>query len=51
MMDGMHSCSSGAASCIDGATTPSAAKPKKLAAAYEACAKKAIAKACRAKCQ
>jgi hypothetical protein len=52
MMDGMHSCSSGAASCVDGAMMPSAAKPKKLAAAYEACVKKAIAaKACKAKCQ
>jgi hypothetical protein len=51
MMDGMHSCSSGAASCIDGVTIPSTAKPKKLATAYEACAKKAIAKACKVKCQ
>jgi hypothetical protein len=51
MMDGMHSCSSGAASCIDGAMIPSTAKPKKLATAYEACAKKAVAKACKVKCQ
>ena len=51
-LDSISGCSSGAASCIDGATAPSAAKPKKLAAAYEACAKKAVtAKACKAKCQ
>jgi len=49
-LDGIHSCSSGAASCIDGATAPTAAKPKKLATAYETCAKKAVAKACKAKC-
>jgi hypothetical protein len=51
MMDGMHSCSSGAVSCIDGATLPSTAKPKKLAATYETCAKKAVAKVCKVKCQ
>ncbi len=50
-LDSIHSCTSGAASCIDGATPPSAAKPKKLATAYETCAKKAVAKACKAKCQ
>jgi hypothetical protein len=50
-LDSIHGCSSGAASCIDGATAPTAAKPKKLAAAYEACAKKAVAKACKAKCE
>jgi hypothetical protein len=49
-LDAIHGCSSGAASCIDNATAPSAAKPKKLAAAYEACAKKAVAKACKPKC-
>jgi hypothetical protein len=51
MMDGMHSCSSGAAACVESATIPSTAKPKKLATAYEGCAKKAIAKACKMKCQ
>lgn len=51
MMDSMHSCSSGAAACIDSATIPSTAKPKKLATAFEACAKKAVTKACKAKCQ
>jgi hypothetical protein len=52
MLDSIHSCSSGGAACIDSATAPTAAKPKKLAAAYEACAKKAVAaKACKAKCQ
>jgi len=50
-LDGIHGCTSGAASCMDSATAPSAAKPKKLAAAYETCAKKALAKACKAKCQ
>jgi cytoskeletal protein RodZ len=49
-LDSIHGCSKGAAECI-GETPPSAAKPKKLAAAYEACAKKAIAKACKAKCK
>lgn len=50
-LDSIHGCTSGAASCIDGATAPTAAKPKKLATAYETCAKKAItAKACKAKC-
>jgi len=52
MLDGIHSCSSGAASCLDSATEPTTAKPKKLAGAYEACFKKAVAsKACKAKCQ
>jgi hypothetical protein len=51
MIDSVHGCSSGAASCIDNATPPSAAKPKKLAAAYGKCAKKAItSKACKASC-
>jgi hypothetical protein len=50
-LDSIHGCTSGAATCIDGATAPTAAKPKKLAAAYETCAKKALAKACKAKCQ
>jgi hypothetical protein len=52
VLDGIHSCSSPAASCLDSATEPTAAKPKKLAGAYEACFKKAVAsKACKAKCQ
>jgi cytoskeletal protein RodZ len=52
ILDGIHSCSSGAAACLDSATPASAAKPKKLASAVETCAKKAItAKACKAKCQ
>jgi hypothetical protein len=51
MIDGIHSCSSGAKACLDGATAPTAAKPKKLAAAYQTCAKKATTAACKAKCQ
>ncbi len=51
VLDSIHGCSTGAAACIDAATAPTAPKPKKLAAAYEMCAKKAIAKACKAKCQ
>jgi hypothetical protein len=51
-LEGIHSCSSGAAACIESGTPPSAAKPKKLATAYQACGKKAVAsKACKAKCQ
>jgi hypothetical protein len=51
-LDSIHGCSSGAASCISGATAPTGAKPKKLAGAFEACAKKALAgKTCKAKCQ
>jgi hypothetical protein len=52
-LDGIHSCGSdtGAASCIGNANQPTGAKPKKLATAYEMCAKKAVAKACKAKCQ
>ncbi len=50
-LDSIHGCSSGAASCVDSATQPSTAKPKKLATAFEACAKRAAAKACKAKCQ
>jgi hypothetical protein len=37
--------------CVTGATPPTAAKPKKLANSYVTCAKKAVAKACKAKCQ
>ncbi|MGO9833607.1 MAG: hypothetical protein ACLP1X_05275 [Polyangiaceae bacterium] len=51
-LDAIHSCSSGAAACVDGASLPSTAKPKKLAKAYEACVKKAAtSKACKTKCQ
>lgn len=51
-LDGIHDCTSAAATCVDSATEPSAAKPKKLASAVEACAKKALtSKACKAKCQ
>jgi hypothetical protein len=53
-LDAFHSCGSdkGAQSCLDSASMPAAAKPKKLAAAYEACAKKAItSKACKASCK
>ena len=53
-LDGIHSCGSdtGAAQCIAGASNPASGKPKKLATAYEACAKKAVtAKACKTKCQ
>lgn len=50
-LDGIHGCSSGAAACIESATAPTAAKPKKLASAFEGCAKRAVAKACKAKCQ
>jgi hypothetical protein len=52
-LDGIHSCGSdtGAAACIGAANPPTGAKPKKLATAYETCAKKAVAKACKAKCQ
>jgi hypothetical protein len=52
-LDSFHSCGSdkGAASCVDAASLPSKAKPKKLAAAYETCAKKAATKACKAQCK
>jgi hypothetical protein len=53
-LDAFHNCGSdkGAASCLDSASLPTAAKPKKLAAAYGACAKKAItSKACKASCK
>lgn len=51
MIDAIHGCNGAAASCIDGATAPTGAKPKKLAAAYGKCAKKAISKACKPQCQ
>jgi len=52
-LESIHECSSNKApaACIDSAAPPTAAKPKKLATAYEGCAKKAIAKTCKAKCQ
>jgi hypothetical protein len=52
-LDSFHSCGSdkGAAACISAASLPTTAKPKKLAAAYETCAKKAsTSKTCKAKC-
>jgi hypothetical protein len=51
VIDSIHSCTGTASSCIEGATPPTAAKPKKLATGVETCAKKALAKACKAKCQ
>ena len=50
-LDSIHGCTSGAATCVEAGTPPTAAKPKKLAAAYESCAKKAVTKACKAKCE
>lgn len=53
-LDSFHNCGTdkGAAACLDAASMPSDKKPKKLADAYAACAKKAIAsKACKSKCQ
>lgn len=52
-LDSFHSCGSdkGASACVDAATLPSKAKPKKLASAYETCAKKAATKACKAQCK
>jgi len=50
-LDGIHGCSSGAAACIESATAPTDPKPKKLAGAFETCAKHAVAKACKAKCE
>ncbi len=53
MLDGFHGCGSdkGAAACLDAANVPASGKPKKLGTAYATCAKKAIAKACKTKCQ
>lgn len=50
-LDGIHACTTAAGGCIANASMPSTGKPKKLAAAYGTCAKKAVAKACKAKCQ
>lgn len=51
VIDAIHGCNGGANACIDGATPPTDAKPKKLAAGYTKCAKKAASKACKAQCQ
>jgi hypothetical protein len=52
MLDGVHACTTAAGGCISNASLPSAGKPKKLAAGFAACAKKAVSgKACKAKCQ
>jgi hypothetical protein len=51
VIDAIHGCNGAAGSCIDGATPPTAKKPKALAAAYGKCAKKAISKACKSQCQ
>jgi hypothetical protein len=51
-LDGIHSCSSGGAACLESGTPPTAAKPKKLATAYEGCGKRAVgSKTCKAKCK
>ncbi|HEY3822303.1 MAG TPA: hypothetical protein VGL81_34295 [Polyangiaceae bacterium] len=52
MLDGVHACTTAAGGCIANASMPSAGKPKKLAAGFATCAKKAVSgKACKAKCQ
>ncbi len=51
MLDGVHACTTAAGGCVANASLPSAAKPKKLAGGFATCAKKAVAKACKAKCQ
>jgi hypothetical protein len=51
VLDAVHGCSGTAGSCIEGATPPTGAKPKKLAAGFGKCAKKAISKACKSQCQ
>lgn len=51
VLDAIHGCNGTAGSCIDGATPPTAKKPKALAAAYGKCAKKAVSKACKSQCQ
>ena len=51
VIDAIHGCNGAAGSCIDGATPPTAKKPKALATAYGKCAKKAISKACKSQCQ
>jgi hypothetical protein len=50
-LDGIHACTTAAGGCIANASPPAKPKPKKLAAAYGTCAKKAAAKACKAQCQ
>jgi len=51
VIDAIHGCNGAAGSCIDGATPPTAKKPKALATAYGKCAKKAVSKACKSQCQ
>jgi hypothetical protein len=51
MLDGFHSCTGALQSCLDGATPPTDAKPKKLGAAFAKCAETAGKKTCKAKCQ
>ncbi len=51
VIDAIHGCNGNANACIDGATQPTAKKPKALAAGYSKCAKKAASKACKAQCQ
>ena len=51
VIDAIHGCNGNAGACIDGATQPTAKKPKALAAGYSKCAKKAAGKACKAQCQ
>ena len=52
-IDSFKGCGSdkGAASCADAASMPAKAKPKKLAAAFQSCAKKAATKACKSQCK
>jgi hypothetical protein len=53
MLDSVHACTSGGAGCVDSASAPTAAKPKKLATAFETCGKKAVGKggACAKQCK
>ncbi len=51
VIDAIHGCNGNANACIDGATQPTAKKPKALAAGYSKCAKKAASKACKTQCQ
>jgi hypothetical protein len=52
-IDSFHGCGSdkGASACVDAASMPSKAKPKKLAGAFATCAKKAATKACKSQCK
>ena len=53
MLDSVHACTSGGAGCVDSASAPTAAKPKKLATAFETCGKTAVGKggACAKQCK